>query len=169
MSRQEAATQLFLSAPPASIDVVIEQLERDAQTAGIDIHTISLMASLLRDRIEAYSDVLEIEPERVIHALEVLRGTAVPWAFYTPSRLPELENVHCWETPHDFDMDLGEHRLRRYICPKCEHESTDLIRCTADGMASRARFSSRCRLSGKVVMRVLDSIILPATFSVSGR
>lgn len=81
MSRQEAATQLFISAPPASIDVVIEQLERDAQAAGIDIHTISVMASLLRDRIEAYSDVLEIEPERVIHALEVLRGTEVPWAF----------------------------------------------------------------------------------------
>jgi hypothetical protein len=72
MSRQEAATQLFMSAPPASIDVVIEQLERDAQAAGIDIHTISVMASLLRDRIEAYSDVLKIEPERVIHA----RGTA---------------------------------------------------------------------------------------------
>ncbi|WP_172730107.1 hypothetical protein [Citrobacter freundii] len=53
MSRQEAATQLFMSAPPASIDVVIEQLERDAQAAGIDIHTISVMASLLRDRIEA--------------------------------------------------------------------------------------------------------------------
>ena len=82
MSRQEAATQLFMSAPPASIDVVIEQLERDAQAAGIDIHTISVMASLLRDRIEAYSDVLKIEPERVIHALEVLRGTEVPWAFY---------------------------------------------------------------------------------------
>lgn len=107
MSRQEAATQLFMSAPPASIDVVIEQLERDAQAAGIDIHTISVMASLLRDRIEAYSDVLKIEPERVIHALEVLRGTEVPWAFYTPSRLPELEDVHCWETPHDFDQDLN--------------------------------------------------------------
>ncbi|BCA42081.1 hypothetical protein VC585_26320 [Citrobacter freundii] len=45
MSRQEAATQLFMSAPPASIDVVIEQLERDAQAAGIDIHTISVMAA----------------------------------------------------------------------------------------------------------------------------
>jgi hypothetical protein len=82
MSRQEAATQLFMSAPPASIDVVIEQLERDAQAAGIDIHTISVMASLLRDRIEAYSDVLKIEPERVI-THEVLRGTEVPWAFYS--------------------------------------------------------------------------------------
>ncbi|HHW4014342.1 TPA: hypothetical protein ACTVAH_005153 [Citrobacter freundii] len=144
MSRQEAATQLFMSAPPASIDVVIEQLERDAQAAGIDIHTISVMASLLRDRIEAYSDVLKIEPERVIHALEVLRGTEVPWAFYTPSRLPELEDVHCWETPHDFDQDLGEHQLRRYICPKCEHESTDPMRCTAGHAPGVNQYPESC-------------------------
>ena len=48
MSRQEAATQLFMSAQTASIDVVIEQLEMDDQAAGIDINKISVMDSMLR-------------------------------------------------------------------------------------------------------------------------
>lgn len=130
MSRHEAATPLLTSLPPANITAVIEALEKSCEEAGIDTHTITLMASLIRERTDSYSDILKIEPERVLQQLELQRDRESPWLFYNANRLPELVDVHCWDTQHDLDLDLGEVEHRRYICPKCKKESRSATHCT---------------------------------------
>jgi hypothetical protein len=43
-----------------------------------------------------------------------------------------------------FAPSLGEHQLRRYICPKCEHESTDPMRCTAGHAPGVNQYPESC-------------------------
>ncbi|HCR4036482.1 hypothetical protein AB7459_20935 [Providencia rettgeri] len=132
MSQPSIGQRIHTQLPPSSVEGAIQALENTALLSGSDVLSVSIMRNTIYAKLEEYSDVLSISPERVLQSLEDIRGHESPVQFYSEQRLPEICDAYTWPTAEEFRKYLSEGgSAPTYLCPNCNQESDHESKCTA--------------------------------------
>ncbi|WP_144139280.1 hypothetical protein [Providencia rettgeri] len=132
MSQSLVAQRIHTQLPPSSVEGAIQALENTALQSGADVLTVTLMRNTIYAKLEEYSDVLSLSPERILQSLEGIRGHDAPAQFYSDQRLPEICDAYIWPTAEDFREALMEGGSTPvFLCPNCNQESGHESECTA--------------------------------------
>jgi len=84
--------------------------------------------NIIDTRLENYHQVTGFSKEDILNSFEKSRNVNTV-NFYQASKFPLLENVHVFDTLEDFKKAFPS---GKYICPKCEKESTDPYECSQE-------------------------------------
>lgn len=144
MSLLSIAQRIHTQPPPNSVATVVKQLEEIALSAGFDVATVGLMRDTIYQKLDEYSEVLLLAPERILQSFEDIRGHESPVQFYSDQRLPEIYDAYTWPTSAQFRDSLNtEGRSPTYVCPKCNQESGHESECTAQ-IITKDNVSENC-------------------------
>ena len=83
---------------------------------------------ILDTRLENYHQITGIPKDEILIAFEKSRNVNTV-NFYQESRFPLLENIYVFDTLEDYKKAFPS---GKYICPKCEKESTDPYECSQE-------------------------------------
>lgn len=132
MSQLSIAQRIHTQSPPSSVEGAIQALENTALLSGADVLSVTVMRSTIYTKLEEYSDVLSLSPERILQSLEGIRGHESPVQFYSDQRLPEICDAYAWPTAEEFRESLSEGgSAPAFLCPECNQESGHESECTA--------------------------------------
>ena len=111
-----------------SYEEIIEQA-RSTWDGEIGDERAERVKKILDSRLENYHQITGIPKDEILTAFEKIRNVNTV-NFYQESRFPLLENVHVFDTMDYFKKAFPS---GKYICPKCEKESTNPYVCTQKG------------------------------------
>lgn len=132
MSQLSIAQRIHTQSPPNSVEGAIQALENTALLSGADVLSVTIMRDTIYAKLEEYSDVSSLSPERILQSLEDIRGQESPVQFYSDQRLPEICDAYTWPTAEDFREALMEGGSTPvFLCPNCNQESDHESECTA--------------------------------------
>lgn len=132
MSQISIAQRMHTQLPPSSVEGAIQALENAALLSGFDVLTVTDMRNVIYEKLEEYSEVLSLSPERILQSLEEIRGAESPTQFYNVHRLPEICDAYTWPTAEEFRKSLSEGgSMPVFLCPQCNQESDHERECTA--------------------------------------
>ena len=110
-----------------SYEEIIEQA-RSSWTGKIGDERAESVKKILDTRLENYHKITGISKDEILTAFEKSRNVNTV-NFYQESNFPLLENVHVFNTIEDYRKLFPS---GKYICPKCEKESTDPYECSQE-------------------------------------
>lgn len=132
MSQLSIAQRIHTQSPPSSVEGAIQALENTALLSGADVLSVTVMRNTIYAKLEEYSDVLSLSPERILQSLEDIRGHESPVQFYSDQRLPEICDAYTWPTAEEFRQSLSDGgSVPVFLCPDCNQESDHESECTA--------------------------------------
>lgn len=110
-----------------SYEEIIEQA-RSSWTGKTGDERAESVKRIIDTRLENYHQNTGIPKDEILLAFEKARDVSVV-NFYQESRFPLMENVYVFDTLDDFRKSFPS---GKYICPKCEKESTDPYECSQE-------------------------------------
>jgi hypothetical protein len=116
-----------MAAKNLSYEEIIEQA-RSTWAGKIGDERAESVKKILDTRLENYHQITGIPKNIILIAFEKARNVNTV-NFYQESKFPLLENVHVFDTLEDYKKAFPS---GKYICPKCEKESTDPYECSQE-------------------------------------
>lgn len=122
------ATRLLIEPKLLDYTSVIQNLENELLSSGIDILTVREMSLFIHDILEEYEAALSLTCGEILQSLEIARQGVRADIFYSEKHIPSLHGVMKYDTLNDFIAAIPS---GRYICPACKSETDSPYECSA--------------------------------------
>lgn len=120
------------------LEKTIEELKdkaRNSWSGKIGEERAESLEKYLREKLQQYSNVLNIPQEEILKAWEDKRNYSAI-NYYQNCNQPSLDKVRVFESVQDMLKSIGENKFR---CPACEGVSTNPYECNSGIVIAKNR------------------------------